>query len=122
MRAKRKRFIGLRLTEQEYVELMERMKNVNCKSISKYMRHQVLSGRKYVSHANNEEVASVLSAFTFEIKKIGVNYNQVVKNYNAQRQSMSSFQTERLMKQLEKLTKQLLSNAIEIKNKIEEKL
>ena len=123
MKVKRQRCIGLRLTEHEYIELVERMKLADCKSISKYVRHRIFGDglRKSINRraVGEEKIATVLAAFVYEIQKIGVNYNQVVHNYNAQRQSMSSYQTERSMKQLEKLTKQLLKNVIELKDKIE---
>lgn len=76
--------ISFRLTEKELLNMEEAMALENYRSRSKYIR-KVLSERKVLRRnlkpvdGNMLKRAMILSS---DIKKIGVNYNQVVKAIN----------------------------------------
>ena len=55
-----------------------------------------------------EKLMESMRLLVAEVKKIGVNYNQVVKSYNASKSKISSYGTERKMKELYKLTNLLV--------------
>ncbi|MBO5406074.1 MAG: hypothetical protein J6A27_00985 [Bacteroidales bacterium] len=55
-----------------------------------------------------EKVLESMRLLVAEVKKIGVNYNQVVKSYNASKNKISSYGTERKMNELYKMTSLLV--------------
>lgn len=114
------RRLNLRLTDIEYLDFQHKMQEAGYKSMSKFARDRILGtavSRKKRT-MSDENLYRLLHQFTYEVKKIGVNYNQVVHNYNSQRGNISSYMTEKLMRNLEKLTRELLKDTIEIKEKL----
>ncbi|MBQ7772445.1 MAG: hypothetical protein IJ383_00010 [Bacteroidales bacterium] len=106
----RNRRLNIRLTELEYVDFMQRMDSAGYKSVSRYVRKKLFSTRVMpVRRAVQEEkLMESMRLLVAEVKKIGVNYNQVVKSYNASKSKISSYGTERNMKELYKLTNLLV--------------
>lgn len=77
-------FIGFRITEEESIKLRGLMAMMGYRNVSLFIRDQLLRGR--VQRRNFRRTEANLSRqveqLRMEIKRIGVNYNQVVKAVN----------------------------------------
>ncbi len=106
----RTRRLNIRLTELEYIDFRHRMEDAGYKSVSRYIRKKLFSTRVMpVRRAVQEEkVLESMRLLVAEVKKIGVNYNQVVKSYNASKNKISSYGTERKINELYKMTSLLV--------------
>ena len=76
----RKKQIKLYVTEEEYKNIILKMKQSNFECFSSYARKQLIDG--YVLNLNS---SSELLKLIYEINKIGVNINQLTKLANENR-------------------------------------
>ena len=84
--AKKEKFIGIRVSEDEYNRLKEiavetpsgRHKNGTV-NLSGYMRNQVFS----IAGIKNAALASNVKDLKYELRKLGVNVNQIARKMNA---------------------------------------
>ena len=77
--------ISFRLTEEETAKLDAEMALEGFRSRSKYIRKVLLRGRikrRYLSR-NSANIAKQIEILRAEIRRIGVNYNQVVRAVNS---------------------------------------
>ena len=77
--------ISFRMTEEETAKLDAEMALEGFRSRSKYIRKVLLRGRikrQYLSR-NSANIAKQIEILRAEIKRIGVNYNQVVRAVNS---------------------------------------
>lgn len=77
--------ISFRMTEEETAKLDAEMALEGFRSRSKYIRKVLLRGRikrRYLSR-NSANIAKQIEILRAEIKRIGVNYNQVVRAVNS---------------------------------------
>ena len=74
----------VRLTSKEDIEMKSAMELEGYKSVAKYIRHRLLSKdiRRRNLRIRDENLEKRFSLFVADMKKIGVNYNQVVKAVN----------------------------------------
>ena len=74
----------IRLTSKEDIEMRSAMELEGYKSIAKYIRHRLLSKdiRRRNLRIRDENLEKRFVLFVADMKKIGVNYNQVVKAVN----------------------------------------
>ena len=77
---KKKVFIGFRLTDDEYIRLKSLMSMMGYRCVSLFIRDQLLKTR--VQRRNLRRTEANLSRQLEQVKRIGVNYNQVVKALN----------------------------------------
>ena len=77
-------FIGLRITEEEHIKLKSLMFMMGYRCISLFIRDQLLKTRVQRRNLRRTEanLSRQIEQLTTEIKRIGVNYNQVVKALN----------------------------------------
>ncbi len=80
--------INVRLTEEEYSKIQVLMKNLAYRSLSNYLRDVLfkkrIDSKKVVVRLTDRTLRDRINAVTFQIRKIGTNYNQVVALYHAQ--------------------------------------
>ena len=81
---KKKVFIGFRLTDDEYIRLKSLMSMMGYRRVSLFIRDQLLKTRVQRRNLRRTEanLSRQLEQLTTEVKRIGVNYNQVVKALN----------------------------------------
>ena len=81
---KKKVFIGFRLTDDEYIRLKSLMNMMGYRCVSLCIRDQLLKTRVQRRNLRRTEanLSRQLEQLTTEVKRIGVNYNQVVKALN----------------------------------------
>ena len=81
---KKKVFIGFRLTDDEYIRLKSLMNMMGYRCVSLFIRDQLLKTRVQRRNLRRTEanLSRQLEQLTTEVKRIGVNYNQVVKALN----------------------------------------
>lgn len=80
----RKHKIQVRLTDIEMAELKNRMHDMDYLSVSKYIRDTVFRRRqtaRRVVDISDSGLGSQIEKLTAQVRKIGVNYNQVVIRY-----------------------------------------
>ena len=77
-------FIGFRITEEENIKLRSLMSMMGYRNVSLFIRDQVLKSRVQRRNLRRTEanISRQLEQLTAEVKRIGVNYNQVVKALN----------------------------------------
>lgn len=77
-------FIGFRITEEESIKLRGLMAMMGCRNVSLFIRDQLLRGRVQRRNLRRTEanLSRQVEQLRMEIKRIGVNYNQVVKAVN----------------------------------------
>lgn len=108
------------MTEPEYEKMMAMLSFEGYKSMSKFIRDKVFniqrpaSKKSIYSHKFSNDIASL----TKQVKKIGVNYNQVVKKFNAMPPTTKSGEPLKLMSQLYELTKHLIVHVQQLKEQI----
>ncbi len=80
--------INVRLTEEEYSKLRVLMTNFAYRSLSNYLRDVLfkkrIDSKKEIIRLTDRTLRDHINAVTFQIRKIGANYNQVVTVYHAQ--------------------------------------
>lgn len=77
-------FIGFRITEEENIKLKSLMSMMGYRNVSLFIRDQLLKTRVQRRNLRRTEanLSRQIEQLTTEIKRIGVNYNQVVKALN----------------------------------------
>lgn len=77
-------FIGFRITEEESIKLRGLMAMMGYRNVSLFIRDQLLRGRVQRRNLRRTEanLSRQVEQLRMEIKRIGVNYNQVVKAVN----------------------------------------
>ena len=77
-------FIGFRITEEESIKLRGLMAMMGYRNVSLFIRAQLLRGRVQRRNLRRTEanLSRQVEQLRMEIKRIGVNYNQVVKAVN----------------------------------------
>ena len=77
-------FIGFRITEEESSKLRGLMAMMGYRNVSLFIRDQLLRGRVQRRNLRRTEanLSRQVEQLRMEIKRIGVNYNQVVKAVN----------------------------------------
>lgn len=77
-------FIGFRITEEESIKLRDLMAMMGYRNVSLFIRDQLLRGRVQRRNLRRTEanLSRQVEQLRMEIKRIGVNYNQVVKAVN----------------------------------------
>lgn len=77
-------FIGFRITEEESIKLRGLMAMMGYRNVSLFIRDQLLRGRVQSRNLRRTEanLSRQVEQLRMEIKRIGVNYNQVVKAVN----------------------------------------
>lgn len=76
--------VTIRLTEAEKVQLLYQMERSGYLSISRYIRTRCLDGKAAVNReidSGNADLRSQVNMLSSEIAKIGVNYNQTVRDF-----------------------------------------
>ena len=71
-----------------------------------------------MSSVNNYKITKDLGKLTAQVKKIGVNYNQVVKKFNSMPGSVKNAEMIRTLIMLQDLTKALLIQVRQVKEEI----
>lgn len=104
------KMLTLRMTEAEFVEFKYIMNEAGYKSMSKFIRYKVFIGKERTvrTKLHDENVITVLKALIMEVNKVGVNYNQLVRKYNAQKPYSPDDYRYKLMHDLQELTKKML--------------
>lgn len=86
MNLKKTCFVGFRIDENEMLDLQENMKRAGYSSISIYIRdllcNQIVK-KVRVRKVTDENLMRVLEDIRFQVRKAGVNINQVAVTYNA---------------------------------------
>ncbi len=77
-------FIGFRITEEESIKMRGLMAMMGYRNVSLFIRDQLLKGRVQRRNLRRTEanLSRQVEQMRMEIKRIGVNYNQVVKAVN----------------------------------------
>ena len=77
-------FIGFRITEEENIKLKSLMSMMGYRNVSLFIRDQLMKTRVQRRNLRRTEanLSRQIEQLTTEIKRIGVNYNQVVKALN----------------------------------------
>jgi len=107
------RRVNLRLTEEEYTLILQNSEKFAQKNISNYVRKHLLGQKMNVRtyDETGEKFNIALRSYTDQIKKIGRNYNQVVRYLQAKHPPQ---ETKILLEKLEKLTEMLLKNSAQM--------
>ena len=80
-KSNRTRFIGIRLTPDEYAKLEQQWKASTCRKLSDYMR-RVLFEKQVITFYRNRSLDDLVAEMTKlrkELNHIGSNFNQAVK-------------------------------------------
>ncbi len=84
----RRRFVTVRLTGEEYQKLEVLKTRYNYSSTSAFLRDLLfkkrIDSKKIVVRLTDKTLRDKINSITFQIKKIGTNYNQVVTLYHTQ--------------------------------------
>ena len=114
------KMLTLRMTEAEYVEFKYIMNEAGYKSMSKFIRHKIFRGKERTvrTKLHDENVFTVLRALIMEVNKVGVNYNQLLRKFNAQKPYGLDDYRYKLMHDLQELTKKMLKSLTEVKEGI----
>ena len=112
--------VSIRMTEAEYSRMKIELTLEGYMSISKYIRHKIFSIPKTapVSSIKNYKITKDLGVLTAQVKKIGVNYNQVVKKFNSMPGAVKNAEMIRTLIMLQELTKALLIQVRQVKEEI----
>lgn len=98
-RARRRRNVPVRPTDEQLAALHERKRKFGYKSLSKYLIERGLRDGEMVEVLDARKVDRLL----FELRKHGVNLNQLARRLNAGRRAPSDEQIARLLGALERL-------------------
>ena len=112
--------VTIRFTKEEYDRLKTRQSLEGYMSTAKYIRHKIFSIPKTasLSSINNHKMTKDLGKLTAQVKKIGINYNQVVKKFNSIQGPIKNAEMIRTMIMLQDLTKALLIHVRQVKEEI----
>ena len=112
--------VTIRFTKEEYDRLKMQQSLEGYMSTAKYIRHKIFSIAKTapMSSVNNYKITKDLGKLTAQVKKIGVNYNQVVKKFNSMPGSVKNAEMIRTLIMLQDLTKALLIQVRQVKEEI----
>ena len=112
--------VTIRFTKEEYDRLKTQQSLEGYMSTAKYIRHKIFSIPKTasLSSINNHKMTKDLGKLTAQVKKIGVNYNQVVKKFNSIPGPIKNAEMIRTMIMLQDLTKALLIHVRQVKEEI----
>ena len=112
--------VTIRFTKEEYDRLKTQQSLEGYMSTAKYIRHKIFSIPKTasLSSINNHKMTKDLGKLTAQVKKIGINYNQVVKKFNSMPGSVKNAEMIRTMIMLQNLTKALLIQVRQVKEEI----
>ena len=80
---------GVRFTDEELESIKIEMAAFEYLSFSKFIRDTVLHKTRYKSRGKvkDREILGRIDVFTKQLRKIGYNYNQLVKSYNTLHQA-----------------------------------
>ena len=114
------RMLTLRMTEAEFVEFKYLMEEAGYKSMSKFIRYRVFRSKEKIVRAklHDEDVITALRALIMAVNKVGVNYNQLVRKFNAQKPYEPDDYRYKIMHDLQELTKKMLKALSEVKEGI----
>lgn len=112
--------VTIRFTKEEYDRLKTQQSLEGYMSTAKYIRHKIFSIPKTasLSSINNHKMTKDLGKLTAQVKKIGINYNQVVKKFNSIQGPIKNAEMIRTMIMLQDLTKALLIQVRQVKEEI----
>jgi hypothetical protein len=112
--------VTIRFTKEEYDRLKTQQSLEGYMSTAKYIRHKIFSISKTapVSSINSYKITKDIGELTAQVKKIGVNYNQVVKRLNSMPGAVKSAEMIRTMLMLQDLTKAVLIQVRQVKEEI----
>jgi hypothetical protein len=112
--------VSIRMTEEEYSRMKIELTLEGYMSISKYIRYKIFSIPKTAtsSSMNSYKITKDMAQLTGQVKKIGVNYNQVVRKFNSLPPTSKNKEVMNLMVQLQELTKGLIIQVHQLKEKI----
>ena len=112
--------VTIRFTKEEYDRLKTQQSLEGYMSTAKYIRHKIFSIPKTasLSSINNHKMTKDLGKLTAQVKKIGINYNQVVKKFNSIQGPIKNAEMIRTMIMLQDLTKALLIHVRQVKEEI----
>ena len=98
--------VTIRFTKEEYDRLKTQQSLEGYMSTAKYIRHKIFSIPKTasLSSINNHKMTKDLGKLTAQVKKIGINYNQVVKKFNSMPGSVKNAE---MIKNKEKQTQRI---------------
>ncbi len=100
---KEKPKITVRPTDDELALLHARAESFGYKSLSKYLIERGLKDGVMIQSVDRERVERLL----FEVRKIGVNINQIAHQMNAGYQGYSQQQLDRAMREVERVMKEI---------------
>lgn len=82
---RRRHYVGIKLNDEEYAQLISDMKLYSYNSISRYIRDRILNRKITVKKevVTDNDIKNNINRLALQISKIGKNYNQVVKKYSA---------------------------------------
>lgn len=76
-------YVGVWLSDSEYEQMQINMATTECMSVSKHLRSCLFSHKqKFTEVVHDAELTLAIQKATSEIKRIGQNYNQAVKQIN----------------------------------------
>lgn len=116
----KERKVTIRMTEEEFSRMKIELSLEGYMSVSKYIRHKIFSIPKTApaSSINSYKITKDIGTLTAQVKKIGVNYNQVVKKFNSMPGSVKNAEMIRTLIMLQDLTKALLIQVRQVKDEI----
>jgi hypothetical protein len=97
----------VRLTEPELKQLHEKAKRAKL-SLSRFLVKSALSDGKVLTAEEQEDIKQL----RFEIRKIGVNLNQIAYSINASRRGQGQPPAQSEINEIQKLVEQVLKNLL----------
>lgn len=73
--------ISIRFNEEEFLKFRETMNDKGYNSMSRFIRDSIFNNRMPTRKIDTSSIEETLNSYLYQFKKIGVNYNQVVRNY-----------------------------------------
>lgn len=112
--------LSIRFTADEYEMIKTMMSIEGYKSMSKLIRNKVLYSQLVLRPTSiyTGKLAKEILTLTKQVKKIGVNYNQVVKKFNSMSYTYKLGESKKLMVELQDLTKILIAQVKELKEEV----
>ncbi len=112
----------VRFTEEEKLQVRKEMESLGYNSISHYLRDSALKKTKYKfrGKVKDRELLVSIDEMTAEIKKIGVNYNQLIRSYNRlhKAQALTVPVVDDHLTRLDALTKKVFEQHQDFINKV----
>ena len=112
--------VTIRFTDEEYEVLKTRQALEGYMSTAKFIREKVLYAQSILKPTSiyTGKLAKEILSLTKQVKKIGVNYNQVVKKFNSMSYAYKHIESKKLMVELQDLTKNLIDQVKELKEEV----